>query len=93
MADKRKEVIISKEEAVFRMDKYGSWRYNNEKFQHKKIINFFHSSIRKDKHGYHIRQAHRDHVEKVYFPYEDTPLFVFDVEKKEKIIYLDYMYK
>ena len=85
MSGKPKEVVIPKENAVFWLDKNGFWHYGHEKFQHRKIINYFHSSIRKDKEGYYVVQAHRDHVEKVYFPYEDTALFVFDVIRDEDI--------
>ena len=86
MANKLKEVVISKEDAIFWLDKNGFWHYGSEKFQHRKIINYFHSSIRKDKDGYHLMQTHRDFKEKVYFPYEDTALFVFDVIKHEDVI-------
>ena len=88
MTEKPKEIVIPKENAVFWLDKNGFWHYGNEKFQHRKIINYFHSSIRKDKEGYYVVQAHRDYVEKVYFPYEDTALFVFDVIRDEDITLL-----
>ena len=86
MANTRKEIVVSKEDAVFWLDKRGFWHSKEGKFQHRKIINYFHSSIRKDKDGYHIAQTYRDYKEKVYFPYEDTALFVFEVVKAEDII-------
>jgi hypothetical protein len=75
-----KEVVVPKEDAVFRLDAHGRWHNKNGVFEHKKIIDYFHSSIRRDADGYHLFQKHGDHaVEKVYFKYEDTALFVFDV--------------
>jgi hypothetical protein len=86
MASRRKEIVVAKEDAVFWLDKHGFWHSKEGKFQHKKIINYFHSSIRKDKAGYHLSQTYRDYKEKVYFPYEDTALFVFEVVKGDDII-------
>jgi hypothetical protein len=77
----KKEVVVSKEKAVFWLDAHGRWHNKHGVFEHKKIIDFFHSSIRKDAHGYHLLQQHNDHtIEKVYFRYEDTALFVFEVK-------------
>jgi hypothetical protein len=82
MADEKKPVmIIPKEKAVFRLDKNGVWYVDDEKFTNQKIINYFHSLIKKDKDGYFLEQEHRNFIEKVYFPYEDTPLFVFRIVK------------
>ncbi len=86
VVNRRKEVVISKGDARFWLDKNGFWHYGNEKFRHRKIINYFHSSIRKDEDGYHVRQVHRDYVERVYFPYEDTALFVFDVITDKDVV-------
>lgn len=78
--EEKKEFVVSKEKAVFWLDAYGRWHNEHGLFEHKKIIGHFHSSIRKDADGYHLFQKHDDHtVEKVYFKYEDTALFVFDV--------------
>lgn len=85
MTKKLREVVIPKEQAVFRLDGRGRWHGENGEFLHKKIIEHFHCSIRKDKGGFHLMQRHRDYREKVYFSYEDTPLFVFDVLKGESI--------
>jgi len=80
------EIIIPKEAAVFFLDEHGYWRHKEQgKFEHRKIINYFHSCIRKDENGYHLRQRLGDRVEKVYFHYEDTALFVIDVIKAEEI--------
>jgi hypothetical protein len=79
------EVVIPKEKALFRLDGRGRWHSEEGEFFHRKIIEHFHASIRKDKHGFHLMQKHRDFREKVYFPYEDTALFVFDVFKGENI--------
>ena len=81
------ETVISKEEAVFFLDKHGFWRHKEQgKFEHRKIINYFHSCIRKDENGYHLRQKIGNRIEKVYFFCEDTALFVFDVIKGEEIV-------
>jgi hypothetical protein len=85
MTKKLKEVVIPKEKAAFRLDGRGRWHSEDGEFLNRKIIEHFHLSIRKDKQGFHLMQRHRDFREKVYFPYEDTPLFVFDVLKGENI--------
>ena len=79
MDENIKEIVISKEDAVFWLDKNGCWHNDAGKFRHKKIIDFFNRSIRKDADGFHLCQLRDNCVEKVYFPYEDTALFVFDV--------------
>jgi hypothetical protein len=77
----KKEVVVSKEEAVFWLDAHGRWHNKHGAFEHKKIIDYFHSSIRKDADGYYLLQKHNDHImEKVYFKYEDTALFVFEIK-------------
>jgi len=85
MTKKIREVVIPKEKAVFRLDGRGRWHSEEGEFLHRKIIEHFHASIRKDEQGFHLMQKHRDFREKVYFPYEDTALFVFDVVKGENI--------
>ncbi len=74
-----REIVIPKEQAVFRLDGNGCWHNEGGRFRHKKIIDFFHASIRRDEMGYHLCQVRDGIREKVYFPYEDTALFVFDV--------------
>lgn len=64
---------------MFWLDGNGCWHNADGKFRHKKIIDYFHSSIQRDQKGYHLYQAHDHFIEKVYFRYEDTALFVFDV--------------
>lgn len=73
------EVVIPREKAVFRLDGNGCWHNDGGRFRHKKIIDFFNASIRRDAGGYHLHQVRENISEKVYFPYEDTALFVFDV--------------
>ena len=77
---------IPKEEAVFRLDKNGVWYHGDRKFENRKIIEYFHSMIKKDENGYFLKQEHRDFIEKVYFPYEETALFVFQVIAKDSLI-------
>ena len=74
-----KEVVIKKEDAVFWMDGNGRWHNQFGLFRNKKIIDFFHRSIRRDEAGYHLYQKKDNCVEKVYFPYQDCALFVFEV--------------
>ncbi|MFH1102815.1 MAG: MFS transporter permease [Pseudomonadota bacterium] len=78
-----KEVVVPKENAVFWLDKNGRWHNRHGEFEHKKIIDFFNQSIQRDENGYYLGQTHDDHVEKVYFTYEDSAIFVFDVIKDE----------
>ncbi len=83
-----KQITISKKDAVFWLDKNGRWHNQAGEFKHKKIIDHFHASIRKDKNGYHLFQSHGEHSEKVYFNYEDTALFVFDIISEDADIFL-----
>ena len=73
------EVIIPKENAVFWMDERGRWHNRHGRFEHKRIIDYFNRSIAYDESGYYITQIRDQIREKVYFPYADTPLFVFRV--------------
>lgn len=82
---RKKELIIPREKAVFWMDKHGFWHTAEGKFENRKIISHFHACIRYDESGYHLRQEHPGYREKVYFFYEDTPLFVFQVLKNSEI--------
>lgn len=86
MTPKRREIIIPKEKAVFWLDKNGFWRNRHGRFEHQKISAYFHACIRRDADGYFLYQVRDDCVEKVYFPYEDTALFVFDVQGKDPLM-------
>jgi hypothetical protein len=86
MGNKVKTIEIPAQEAVFWLDANGSWHNADGKFRHKKIIDYFHASIRRDDKGYHLYQAHEHYIEKVYFSYEDTVLFVFDVLSQTDIM-------
>ena len=77
--------MIRKEDAVFWLDGKGRWHNKHGQFEHPKIINYFHSCIERDKDGYYLGQVKDDRLEKVYFPYEDTALFVFDIVKAEDV--------
>ena len=85
MTKQLKEIVISKDEAVFWLDSNGRWHNIHGEFEHRKIIDFFHSSIRKDKDGYYVTQTKESYEEKVYFRYEDTALFVFNIIKNKDI--------
>jgi hypothetical protein len=73
------EIVISKEHAVFWMDEHGRWCNAHGLFEHRKIIDYFNACIRKDQKGYFVEQIRDDVREKVYFRYEDTPLFAVDM--------------
>ena len=79
MNKKHTEIVIPREKAVFWLDKNGRWQNAHGEFQHKKIINYFHSAIQKDQKGYYLFQERGDVREKVYFHYEDTALFAVDL--------------
>lgn len=78
-ADELKEIVVPREEATFWLDRWGYWCNAHGRFQHKKIIDYFHAAIARDAKGYFVAQVNGDCREKVYFRYEDTALFVFDV--------------
>jgi len=78
-ADELKEIIVSREDATFWLDRWGYWCNAHGRFEHKKIIDHFHAAIAWDEQGYYVSQVNGDFREKVYFRYEDTALFVFDV--------------
>jgi hypothetical protein len=80
------EFIIPRENAVFWLDGNGRWHNDHGPFENRKIITFFHSHIRRDAAGYHVAQRRENLIEKVYFRYEDTALFVFDVSAKSPIM-------
>ena len=79
------EFVIPKEQAVFWMDGQGRWHNQHGPFQHKKIIDHFNASIQKDEKGYFVGQLHDDRLEKVYFRYEETALFVVDLRWQQPV--------
>ena len=81
MKKKHNEIVISKEDAIFWLDENGRWHNAHGEFQHKKIIDYFHSSIQIDEKGYYLFQERGNLREKVYFHYEDTALFAVDLIK------------
>lgn len=78
-ADERKETVVSREDATFWMDRWGYWCNVHGRFEHKKISDYFHAAIARDAQGYFVSQVNGNILEKVYFRYEDTALFVIDV--------------
>lgn len=86
VSKKRKQIIVSKEDAVFWMDKNGNWKNEHGKFEHPKIIKHFNASIKKDETGYYLHQQTDEVDEKVYFFHEDTALFVSDINIKKDIL-------
>lgn len=80
-----KSITVPREEAVFWMDEHGLWHNEHGRFEHPKIINYFNESIRRDRDGYYVYQKAGDIEEKVYFPFQETALFVVDVIKNDKI--------
>ena len=83
MGEKRVEIVIPREKAVFWLDRNGRWRNHDGLFRNPRIIEHFHSAIRRDDGGYYLSQEREGVREKVYFPYEDTALFVVDVKTVE----------
>ena len=86
MKEKLKEIVIPKERALFWLDKNGRWHNDHGEFKHKKIIDYFLSSIKRDKNGYYLGQRREGCTEKVYFCYEDTALFVVDLVIAKDIV-------
>jgi len=86
MTDQLKEIVIEKEDAVFRLDANGRWHNQHGRFQHKKVIDYFHTCIKKDSHGFYLAQERDGCLEKVYFPYEETAYFVFNVIVGDDIV-------
>ncbi len=72
-------VVIPKEKSVFWLDSNGWWKNAGGRFRKKKIIDYFHKHIGLDENGYFVLHDKGGVWEKVYFPYEDTALFVFDI--------------
>jgi hypothetical protein len=70
-------IVIPKEKTVFWMDGNGRWCNDFGRFEKKKIIDYFHAAIHRDADGYFVQQDKEGVIEKVYFYYEDTALFVF----------------
>lgn len=79
-------VVIAKEQASFWMDARGRWCNVHGPFENPKIIAYFNACICKDEHGYHVCQQMEDAIEKVYFRYEDTALFVVAIEWAEDVL-------
>ena len=86
MGPKRREVIIPKDKAVFWLDANGRWHNAHGPFEHSRIIRYFHTSIQKDHRGYFLCQESDAYREKVYFAYEDTALFVFEVLFQDPVL-------
>lgn len=72
-------VVIPKHQASFRMDGDGRWHNKDGPFRHKRVIRHFNAAIDKDEMGYFVTQQRGETKEKVYFPYEETALFVVEV--------------
>ena len=85
MIEKKKEIVINQDQAVFWLDANGCWQNENGKFRHQKIIDYFHSCIKHDRQGYYLYQKNGRHAEKVYFRYEDQALFVFNVIRQDGV--------
>ncbi len=85
-AEMKNEIVIPREKAVFWLDGDGRWHNAHGPFQHKKIIDYFHSSIQKDQNGYYLFQETEERREKVYFRFDDTALFVFDVIQDDSLL-------
>lgn len=74
-----KEIVIPQENAVFWMDGNGRWHNEHGPFRHKKLIEYFNTSIRWDADGFFVGQERGEFREKVYFRCEETALFAVGV--------------
>ncbi len=83
--NKPTEIVIPRDRAIFWLDKNGRWHNAHGEFEHQKIIDYFHSSIKRDENGYYLFQERENLREKVYFRYEDTALFAVDLVKDDDI--------
>ena len=81
-----KEIVIPKENAVFWMDGNGRWHNVHGPFQHKKLIDYFNTSIGRDSDGFYVSQDRGDVHEKVYFRCEETALFGVEVLTANELI-------
>lgn len=81
LTQKRKEIVVSREDAVFWMDGNGRWKNRAGRFEKKRIIDHFNAAIERDEGGYFVGQTRGEIREKVYFRYEDTALLVFDLKR------------
>jgi hypothetical protein len=84
-----RESVLSSDEATFWLDGRGRWCNQHGPFQHRKIIDYFHKSIGRDETGYFVSHINGATREKVYFRYEDTALFVFDVMPEAMVLVLN----
>jgi hypothetical protein len=82
---KPQEIVISAEKAIFWLDGRGRWHNVHGPFEHRRISDYFHRAIRWDSQGFHLYQQRDGMHEKVYFKYQDTALFVFDVSEGDPI--------
>ncbi len=85
-SDTPRQVVISKEDAVFWMDENGQWHNEHGKFEHPRIIKHFNTSIKKDTKGFYVAQSTDQVEEKVYFKYKETAIFVVDLKQKDGLI-------
>ena len=84
--DELKEIVVHRDQATFWLDRWGYWCNAHGRFEHKKIIDYFHAAIGCDEGGYFVSQINGSIREKVYFRYEDTALFVVDALGEADII-------
>jgi hypothetical protein len=78
-------LTIPREKAIFWMDGQGRWHNQHGPFEHKKIIDHFNASIARDSDGYYVNQENNGILEKVYFRYEDTALFIVDLVMSDPV--------
>lgn len=76
----KETIVITKEDANFRMDEHGRWINDGGPVEKASIIRYLNSAIEKDENGYYVTHMLGDRREKVYFEYEDTALFVIDLK-------------
>lgn len=86
MTNALKQIVISKEDAVFWMDEHGSWQNEHGPIEHPRIIKYFNSCIQKDEKGYFVHQKTEKTEEKVYFSFVDTAIFVVGIRFDNDVV-------
>jgi hypothetical protein len=81
----RGTIVIPRDQAVFWLDREGRWCNAHGPFGVKRISDYFHRAIRRDRGGYYVMQQRGGIREKVYFRCEDTALFALRVTRSEPL--------
>lgn len=76
--------MVGQEESGIALDERGRWLHQGAPVEHKRIQEFFHRAIRKDKDGrYYLENAFDGKQERVYFAVADTAYFILHLVTDE----------